>query len=366
MERMMRGLLYIAVILAATSASAFHARGSPSRVSPPPAGKLYHGVFPGGSSGWEDDITPAQVTSYEQAVGKRVAWVYFSHNWFVNTAFPARTAAWIRGTGAVPYIRLMLREEEEGAPNRFDVENVLAGSLDMQIRQWARGAREFATPLMVEFGTECNGEWFPWNGLHHGAGRLDGFGDPTKPDGPERFVAAYRRIVRIMRHERARNISWVFHVNATDWPEDAWNRFENYYPGDKFVDWIGVSAYGPQSPTDGEFESFRAQMDPCYGRLVALAPTKPIFVAEFGATAGSALIAPETWAGAALDDILGGRWPKLMGFSWWNEHWQNDEDPAHDSDMKVEDTPALAAVFRAKLSAAGEEVVERPIVSGNR
>ena len=356
----MRRLLIIALMLVACEASALYTRSS-RVVAPPPPGTLYHGVFPGGTSGWEDDITPAQVTSYQQAVGKQVAWVYFSHNWFAGTAFPARTAAWIRGMGAVPYIRLMLREEEEGSRDRFGIEALIAGHLDTRLRAWMHAARDFGTPLIVEFGTECNGEWFPWNGLYHGAGKLDGFGDPTKPDGPERFVAAYRRIIGTSRSERARNITWVFHFNATDWPENAWNRFENYYPGDDFIHWIGVSAYGPQSPTDTDYESFRAQMDPCYARLVAMAPTKPIFIAEFGATAGSPLIAPQAWAGAALDDILGGRWPKLTGFSWWNEHWQNDDNPAHDSDMKVEDTPALAAVLRTKLAAAGSKVVERPV-----
>ncbi|MFB3881443.1 MAG: glycosyl hydrolase [Armatimonadota bacterium] len=355
----MRLLLSLALIAVACEAWAIY--GGPGSMVAPPAGTLYHGVYPGGTSGWEDDITAGQVTSYQQAVGKQVAWVYFSNNWFAGTAFPTATATWIREMGAVPYIRLMLREEEDGVPNRFSIEEVLAGHLDGELHAWMRGAREFGTALIVEFGTECNGDWFPWNGAYHGGGTLDGFGDPTKPDGPERFVRAYRRIALIARAEHARNITWVFHINATGWPLAAWNRFENYYPGNAFVHWIGVSAYGPQAPTDTEYESFRAQMDACYQRIVTMAPSKPIFVAEFGATAGSPLIAPEVWAGAALDDILGGRWPKLMGFSWWNEHWQNDDDPAHDSDMRVEDAPALAAVFRAKLAAAGEKVVERPM-----
>ena len=45
-----------------------------------PEGKYYHGVYPGGISGEEDDITSADVAAYETAVGRKVAWVYFSHN----------------------------------------------------------------------------------------------------------------------------------------------------------------------------------------------------------------------------------------------------------------------------------------------
>jgi len=334
------------------------------RLQQPPPGKLYHGVFPGGSSGMEDDITPAQVRSYEQAAGTRVAWVSFSHNWYQGTAFPKQTAQWIHEMGAVPYIRLMLREEEEETPNRFSLEAVLDGAFDGDLRGWARQAAEFPGPLIVEFGTECNGDWFPWNGSHHGAGRLDGFGDPAKPDGPERFAATYRHIVDLMRAEGARNITWVFHVDSTDSPEAAWNRFENYYPGDGYVDWVAVSAYGPQEPTEDEYETFREQMDGAYPRLERLAPGKPVIVAEFGCTAGCPVISPEKWAGDALSDILGGRWPRLIGFSWWDEQWENDDDPAHNSDMKIENTHALGAAFRKNLAAAGDRVVERPIIGG--
>ncbi|UCC67136.1 MAG: beta-mannanase [Armatimonadota bacterium] len=336
-----------------------------SRVAPPAAGKLYHGVYPGGTTGEEDDITREQVESYERAVGKNVAWVAFSHNWYRSTAFPRETAEWIREMGSLPYVRLMLREEENRASDRFSLEAVLQGRLDAQLRAWGRGAREFGTPLIVEFGTECNGEWFPWNGLHHGAGRRDGFGDPGKPDGPERFAAAYRHIVEVVRGEGASNITWVFHVDATDDPDVSWNRFENYYPGDEYVDWVGVSAYGPQQPTDDEAESFREQMDGCYPRLERLAKTKPVIVAEFGCTAGSPAARPEKWAAAALDGILGGRWPRVMGFSWWNERWENDDNPEHDTTMRVEDTPALAAVFSEKLAGAAERIRERPDLVGS-
>jgi len=335
------------------------------RLAPPPPGKLYHGVYPGGRSGEEDDITPADMTSYEDTVGKRVAWVYFSNNWYNNPQFPRETAEWIRASGALPFIRLMLRGEDN-TQGHYTVERIISGQCDALLQAWALEAKAFGTPLAVEYGTECNGEWFPWNGKYHGGGKLNGYGDPTKPDGPERFAAAYRRIVTVMRNAGAWNITWVFHVDTMDDPEVNWNRLENYYPGDAFVDWIGVSAYGPQQPTSEDCPSFRELMDSCYPRLDQLAPTKPVIALEFGCTAGSPLIAPEVWAGAALDDLLGGRWPRVIGLSWWNEWWRNDQDPAHDSNMRVQDTPALGEVFRSKLAAAGDMVVERPLVQSPR
>ena len=32
--------------------------------------------------------------------------------------------------------------------------------------------------------------------------------------------------------------------------------------------------------------------------------------------------------------------------SWWNEAWENDDDPAHNTNMRVQDNPPLADVFQ--------------------
>ncbi len=76
--------------------------GAQQKVGPPPAGKLYHAAYPGGVTGEEDDITPADVDAYEAGVGQRVAWVYFSNNWYRSRDFPFATASWIRDRGAAP------------------------------------------------------------------------------------------------------------------------------------------------------------------------------------------------------------------------------------------------------------------------
>jgi hypothetical protein len=62
------------------------------------------------------------------------------------------------------------------------------------------------------------------------------------------------------------------------------NRLENYYPGPEIVDWLGVSIYGAQEPKSEECLPFESQMQAAYSRLNALAPEKPIFVLEMGAT----------------------------------------------------------------------------------
>jgi hypothetical protein len=313
----------------------------------PPSGHLYHGVYPGGITGAESDLTPTDLISYEQSVGKQAAWVFFSHNWFEGEQFPVETTSWIRDAGSIPYIRLMLWSDwQQYVPeDYYSLQAIIDGQFDQALAAWCSDARDFETPIIAEYGVEMNGEWFPWNAVWNGVGTLDGYGDPQTPDGPERFRDAYRRIIHTCRAQGADNITWVFHANYHDWPEQDWNRMENYYPGDDAIDWFAVSVYGAQRPLDDDWLEFTPLMDEAYARLAALSASKPIILAEFGVADNNPLGDQADWAQSALRDLTSGRWPRLIGFSWWNERWQNDDNPAHDSIMRVQDNPALREVF---------------------
>lgn len=304
------------------------------RIGVPPSATLYHGVYPGQKDREEYQITPSSLEAYEQAVNRRVAWVYFSNDWFAGRDFPTATAEWIRARNAVPYIRLMLRSSSETyVPEPlYSLQAILRGDFDTDLRAWGRAAQNFGTPLLVEWGTEVNGQWFSWNGRWNGGPTL----------GPERFREAYRHIVQTIRSVGADNLTWVWHVDAYDDPAAEWNRLENYYPGDDVVDWIGVSVYGAQEPTENNSQTFADGMDAVMPRLLRLAPTKPVVVAEFGVTAGNPGVNAVQWAEAALTDLLANRWPAVRGFSWWNEAFDQTE-------MRVQVIPGLREVFRSKL-----------------
>ena len=326
----------------------------------PPKSQLYHGVHPMAQSSRDEDLAAVDLEAYEKIVGKTAAWVDISQHWGGGRKFPAQTAAWIRASGSIPYIRLMLwsnRKEYEKEPV-FSLDAILRGSFDEDFRAWASGARDYKTPLIVEFGPEVNGKWYPWNGLWNGAGDTKGYADAAVPDGPERYRDAYRRIIRIMRETGACNITWVFHVNYNDWPLERWNRLENYYPGDEYIDWLAVSIYGAQQPVQEHWPGFTELMTPAYDRLQKLSVNKPVVVAEFGVAANAPGGSQALWAQHALEALTSGRWPRVIGFSWWNAAWQNDANPLHDTTMRVQDNPALEAVFK-KYVGQNESVLGR-------
>lgn len=312
----------------------------------PPENHLYHGVFPSG--GYDNVTTRQALHEYEDAVGKQAAWVYFSHFWFEGKEFPLETARWIREERSVPYLRLMMQSffKSRGDEPLYTLQNILDGQFDPDLRAWCRAARDFGTPLIAEYGVEVNSDSFPWSGIFNGGGETTGYGDPTRPDGPERFQDAYRHIITLCRQEGAENITWVFHADSWSYPNEDWNAFENYYPGDAWIDWLGVSIYGVHTPYGQYYSIFSERMEAIYPRLTALAPGKPILITEFGSAKNNPYLDQAAWTRDALETITSMRYPRLIGFAWWNEAWQNDGNQANDTTMRVQDNPELTALFR--------------------
>jgi beta-mannanase len=89
----------------------------------------------------------------------------------------------------------------------------------------------------------------------------------------------YRHIIDLFRKEGVRNITWCFHVyppQATgDSPElyQPWNNIINYYPGDNYIDWIGISVYGAFD-RGTTWDSFTGTLDAAYPQLAAISLKK--------------------------------------------------------------------------------------------
>jgi hypothetical protein len=318
---------------------------------------VYHGVAThswsnfGTADSAQADTIKSEVDAYEAAVGRTVAWVAFGHEWEADGGtFPSDVATSIKNRGATPLIFLNLRTLDVGQTDPvYNLAAINAGQFDSKLEAWADRAKNFGSELIVDWGWEMNGDFTPWNGTYNGG----------TTEGPRRFREACRHIIELMRNRGATNIRWAFHINFPEFPDESWNAFENYYPGDDVIDIIGASIYSAQAPTDDSFPSFESLMDPAYSRLTQMAPEKPVYVFEFGAAAGNPLGSSVTWADDALAGILSGRWPAVRSFAWWNDYWQNDSDPAHDTEMRVEVVPGLATVFKSRLSGAGN-IGDRP------
>ncbi len=331
-------------------------QGGGEKLEPPPFG-IYHGAFPAFGP-TEDVVTRSAVLDFERLVGKKIVWGYFSNNWYNGIVFPKNAVETLHSLGVVPFIRLMPRssldtyiEEDE-----FTLDRIIRGDFDKELRKWAQDARDSGIPLLLEFGTEVNGDWFPWCGAPNGGGQTDGYGDPTYPDGPERFKDAYRHIYDIFQEEGANNITWFIHYIAYPWPEVWWNKMSYYYPGDDYVDWIGVSVYGPLTPYERWIE-FPDIMSDIYDELTSISPGKPVAILEWGVTNNHPFGDKAEWIRNALTSLINGDWPSVKAISYWHSSWEEDDGTI--TNLRLDSSPDVLEAYRSLIK--NEIFIDTPI-----
>ncbi len=281
----------------------------------------YTGVFPGYRT----------VFDVEKLVGKRMVLVLsFTDRWGPPYRFPTGYCEILWETGHLPVITWQ---------PQTDLASIIAGEWDPYILDWAQAAREYGHPVMLRFGHEMNGTWYPWCGVRNGGGGTTGYGDPEKPDGPERYVDAYRHIHDLFERIGARNVIWVWAPNEGNPVGERWNKIENYYPGDGYVDWLGMDGYnwGTSRPWS-HWRSFDELFGELYRRLTALAPGKPVMIAEFASSEEGGDKA--LWIGEAFRHLKES-YPHVKAFVWF--------DIVKETDWAIDSSPESLAAFRRAM-----------------
>lgn len=316
----------------------------------PPATGLYHAAYPDFGPE-ETDVTKRRLNRFADKLnGRKITWAYFSDNWFRGIKFPKHKAELLLAEGVIPFVRVMPRSNWKYgcADKKYQLEKILSGKFDDKLHTYAQTVGTVRGPVIMEFGTEVNGDWFPWSGVCNGGETRTAYGSPELADGPERFRDAYRHIIDIFRAEDVHNVTWVFHVNAYGAPHGKrWNRYSAYYPGDAYIDWVGVSAYGAQTPEEMKSWNprFRQVMDDVYSDLVSISSSKPIAVLEFGVIEHAGKPA---WLRDAMTDLSGGRYPRIKAMSYWHSNWENDDGSR--SRMRLDSSRESLTVYREALA----------------
>jgi hypothetical protein len=298
----------------------------PVEVVPPEHG-AYTGAFMDFGDA-EDDVTLEMIEDFETMVGKHQAIIASSSYWG-EQSFPTANLNVEWRHGSLPLVFWSPWDkpyEQNRGPDKFNLIDIIAGKWDAYIDKWGDSARQFGHPMIVAFGVEMNGDWFPWSGTYYGGEDWDDDRDNWK--GPENFKTAYRHVVDRVRARGATNIKWMFHANNYSYPLDTWNFAPAYYPGPDYVDWLGLSVYGQQFKDESN-PGIPSLVDWPYQELCGLDPTKPIMIAEWAtgdfpfAVNEPGIRKPE-WIRQGLE-LFRTRYPRIKAAVYWHERWQNPD-----------------------------------------
>ncbi|MEP6936451.1 MAG: glycosyl hydrolase [Chthoniobacterales bacterium] len=292
-----------------------------------------HGAYTGAFMDFgdaEDDVTLEMVEEFDNLVGKHQAIIASSSYWGEQD-FPIANLNVIWRHGSLPLVFWSPWDrpyEQSKGPDPFNLRAIIDGKWDDYIDKWAEAAKAFGKPMIVAFGVEMNGDWFPWSGWYYGADNWIDLDDDTNPEagewqGPDCFKRAYRHVVDRVRARGASNIQWMFHTNNYSYPLDTWNFAPAYYPGADYVDWLGLSVYGQQFK-DEPWANIPPLVDWPYEEISRLDPKKPIMIAEWATGEFPRSGSKAAWVREGLDKFRT-RYPRIKAAIYWHERWQNPD-----------------------------------------
>jgi endoglucanase len=125
---------------------------------------------------------------------------------------------------------------------------------------------------------------------------------------PETYIAAYRRMIDICRVE-APDANFI-------WSPVGQDNANEYYPGDDYVDLVGLSIFGLQpyeEATEGRSLSYQEVLEERYARVAGFG--KPVVVAEVGFSGSAEYVAE--WDSSIRADQPD--MPQLVGVVYFNQ-----------------------------------------------
>ena len=197
-------------------------------------------------------------------------------------------------------------------------DRITDGSADRLIATAAQRLARRGEPVLLRWGWDMNRDFYAWGGA-----------DNDRDTGG--YVEAWRRLHRIFGEEGADNVSWVWSPHWRSRPNEAWNQPARYYPGDRYVDWVGVSGYtvGGESPAelfDGVYTEY--------------AHRKPIILTEVAAADRGGRTKADWIAGFA--DWVQAR-PAVGAVVWFD----TDTHPGSEEKWRIDSDERALAAFRS-------------------
>jgi mannan endo-1,4-beta-mannosidase len=310
---------------------------SPSQKNPelfPPSGKTFIGVM---TDEGPHDFTA--VNAFTTAAKRQPQVLLFGAGW-ASDRFDRALFDPISGRGMLPMLawepwdyRLDQAARDQGFTQRevdkirsaqpdYRLSRIARGAFDSYLRSWAEGIKSLGYPVAIRFAHEMNGNWYPWCEAVNG-------------NRPGDYIAAWRHVHDVFRAAGATNVIWVWSPNAV-WDHST-PKLAKLYPGDNYVDWLGLSGYYGSGGT-----SYYKSFDTIFNSTIEEIRTfskKPLVITETAAT--NAIGRKAEWINETFQLLP--QHKDIIGLIWFESN--------KELDWRIVSSRAAAAAFAQAVAA---------------
>jgi glycosyl hydrolase family 26 len=239
------------------------------------------------------------VAHYTAAVGRQPDIVLWYHD-FDDSLLTSWEISTLKAAGQSPMVTW--------EPYDQSLSGIANGNYDSYLLKSARIARSWGGELMIRFAHEMNGYWYPWT------------------DSPSAYVAAWRHIVTVFREVGATNVRWVWAPNVD---RTGSMPFSAYFPGESWVDYIGLDGYNWGATPGNRWSSLKKVFASSYTEITQLS-AKPLFITE---TSSSEVGGDKAaWIRTGFMATIPQTFPRVVGVIWFNmnkeDKWRIDSSQA--------------------------------------
>jgi hypothetical protein len=258
---------------------------------------IFWGIF---EEGLQGNLT--KVKDYGTQLGKSPSMVMWYIGWNASGdhTFPLATCQQVAAAGYVPHI---VWEPWLG------LDPILAGDYDSDIQKFGEDIAKFEKPVMLRFGHEFNGDWYPWS-------YISGAVVPAS-----KWIQAYKYVHDKVIAAGGTNAVWLWspnNGNGGNNPQDI----TDYYPGSEYVDWIAIDGYNwGTSQTWSSWALFSDVFGSVYQKIISNYPDKPVMLGEMGCTSTGGDKA--AWI-TDMFEQLKNNFTHIKAFVWFNVNKETD------------------------------------------
>jgi mannan endo-1,4-beta-mannosidase len=309
----------------------------------------YFGIFlPGAPKDVSLITDKSKPKSVVSETGKQPNLVMYYQSWGPQppkgaTNFDSKSAANACAAGLLPMWTWESWDSTDTNPTqgvaysqpKYAVQKIINGAFDTYIRATARAIKALRCPIAIRLDHEQNGSWYPW-GLHT-------LGMGSGQDTPARYVKMWRHVWNIFKAQGATNVLWVWSPNYQKVPARSKPTLADSYPGDKYVDWVGIDGYYFNDPTMTFTKLFGATLN----QLKPYTNDKPLFLAETG-VGGTSLTAAEK--ASQIKNLVNqvAKRPRFNGIVYFDQTLaENDR-----ADWRFDQTPQSLAAFKKAIDSS--------------
>ncbi|MBN2510450.1 MAG: hypothetical protein JXB03_09240 [Spirochaetales bacterium] len=229
-----------------------------------PGNILEHPVFIGASLGFGAPDAD-KIAIFEKQSGKDISMAVWFLGW--DQPFPLEVCSDLYSAGIIPHITW--EPHYWFSDEKITLVDIINGDHDDYILAWAEGIKKYGNPLFIRLMHEFNGNWYDW-------------GIANNNEDPSRYICAWRHIHDLLSENGVKNVKYIWTPGQNSFPDEPWNNPILSYPGDEYVDWLGIDGYNWGTYYEwSSWTEFEQIFMPMYNLLSKKIPDKPIMIPEF-------------------------------------------------------------------------------------